>query len=134
MRRTGALLVGVTIAIMLGYLYLKFSGSLSAPAAAAAAQIPAETSGGSNAILFAIVIFSWVTAFISMPTWLAVVLDLAIGWLGLALFVVTGVFVWLAQPSNTLQDTTYVAFLCSIAMVASRIMRIVSSIARIDVD
>ena len=90
--------------------------------------------GSSNAILLAIVLFSWITAFISMPNWLSAVLDIAIGWLGLVLFMVTGVFVWMAQPSNTLQDPTYVTFLCSIAMVASCLTRILRVIIREEND
>lgn len=132
MRKFSALLAGLLIAVMMGYLYMKFSSPMAVTAAPAVSQTPATESGGSNAILFAIVIFSWVTAFISMPGWLAVILDLAIGWVGLAVFAVSGVFVWLAQPLNTLQDPTYVGFLCSIAMVASRLTRIVVSIARSD--
>jgi hypothetical protein len=130
MRKPRVLLIGLTIAIMLGYLYMKFSGQLVAPTVQVVVQTTANTSGGSNAILFAIVLFSWVTAFMAMPVWLAIFLDMAIGWVGLAIFVVSGVLVWLAQPNNTLQDPTYVAFLCSIAMVTSRLIRILRSISR----
>lgn len=137
MRNIAALLIGILVAIVMGYLYMKFSGALSESAAQIVVEAtPSSPSsfGSSNAILLAIVLFSWITAFISMPNWLSAVLDIAIGWLGLVLFMVTGVFVWMAQPSNTLQDPTYVTFLCSIAMVASRLTRILRVIIREEND
>jgi hypothetical protein len=49
-----------------------------------------------------------------------VVLGFAIVWFGLAAIAVTGFFVYLHYPNNTLDAAAYTGFLCSIAMVASR--------------
>ena len=127
MRNLIALLVGLIVAILLGWAYMKFSS----PMVYVPIETPAATSssGGSfgstgNGALFAIVLLCWVTALMSMPGWLAAFFDFVALGLGFMVFMVTGVLVWLAQPSNTLQDSNYVAFLCSIAMIASRIFRI----------
>ena len=77
--------------------------------------------GGANiGLMVAVVVFSWVTAFVRLPGWLSVVLGFAIVWIGLAVMAVTGFFVYLQYPNNTLDDGMYAGFLCGIAMVASR--------------
>ena len=126
MRKVTALLAGLCIAILLGWLYVKFNGGpfKSAQPMPTAAPEAATKSTSSTWWLYAIVVFAWVTAFMSMPQWLAVILDFLLGWVAFALFVVSGVFVWMAQPGNTLQDQTYVAFLCSIAVLAVRAGRL----------
>ena len=134
MKRLFALLIGLTLAVIFGYLYVKFSAPLEASSVATPAEDPVARSDGDNTIFFLLVLFSWVTAFLPMPAWLAVVLDLGVSWLGIAIFFVTGFFVYMQQPNNTLQDGTYVAFLCSIAMVAPRVIRILRLIARGDVN
>lgn len=116
MRKLFYLAGGFLLATLLGVAYLKFS----APAAVAV-DLPAPTStGGADYLMLFAVLFSWVTAFVRMPGWLAVVLGFAIVWIGLAVMAVTGIFVYLQYPNNTLSDPAYVGFLCSIAMVASR--------------
>lgn len=131
MRRLVSLLIGLGVAVLLGWLYMKFSGPLVVTGPAPTpAQLPEAKSEGSNALLFAVVLFSWITAFTPMPSWLAALLDIAFGWVGMAVFAVSGVFVLLAAPHNTLQDTTYVAFLCSIAIVIPRLGRILRAIGR----
>jgi hypothetical protein len=67
------------------------------------------------------VLVSWVTAFLRMPGWLATLLGFGIVWVGLAVMCVTGFFVYLNYPNNTLADGAYTGFLCGIAMVASRL-------------
>jgi len=134
MKRLFALLIGLTLAVIFGYLYVKFSAPLEPSALAVPAENPVAKSDGDNTIFFLVVIFSWVTAFLPMPAWLAIVLDLGISWFGLAIFFVTGFFVYMQQPNNTLQDGDYVAFLCSIAMIAPRVIRILRSIAREDIN
>ena len=123
MRKAVALLVGLGIAIFLGWLYMKFSGPLVYREPTAAA-VPVNPPDRHNWLLYLIVLFSWITAYMSMPQWLGFILDLLFGWVAVGLFVVTGVLVWLAQPNNTLQDSTYVAFLCSIAILVPRLTRL----------
>jgi hypothetical protein len=132
MRRLIALLIGLSLAVVLGYLYLTFSGPLAAPVAVAPAK-PASASGGSNVELYLIVLFSWMTAFVTLPRWLAAVLDFGFLWVGMAVFFVAGFFVYMVYPNNTLHHTSYVAFLCSIAIVVPRLMRILRLISRGDI-
>jgi hypothetical protein len=116
MRRLLYLAGGFLLATLLGVAYVQFS----APAAVAVDVPAAKTSGGAGYLLVIAVLFSWVTAFVRMPGWLSVVLGFAIVWIGLAVMAVTGIFVYLQYPNNTLNDPAYVGFLGSIAMVASR--------------
>ncbi len=130
MRRIISLLIGLGIAAILASIYMKFSGPLVyKEVVPTTSPAPVASADAHNWILYGIVLLSWITAFIPMPLWLATLFDIAFGWVACALFVVTGVFVWLATPNNTLQDGTYVAFLCSIAILASRLTRILRTIA-----
>ena len=71
--------------------------------------------------MVAVVIACWVSAFLPLPRWLSVLLGGAIVWVGLAVMAVTGFFVYMQYPNNTLADGAYVGFLCGIAMVTSRL-------------
>jgi len=126
MRKLLYLAGGFLLATLLGVAYLKFS----APAAVAV-DVPAPTpSGGADYLMLFAVVFSWVTAFVRMPGWLAVLLGFAVVGFGLALMAVTGIFVYLQYPNNTLADGAYAGFLCSIAMVASRIAAVLRYMER----
>lgn len=119
MRRMVYLIFGFLAAGLLGLAYLKLTGSADVPAVVVPPP-PSASGGADKALLVAAIVFSWVTAFVRMPHWLAVLLGTAIVWIGLAVMCVTGFFVYLQYPNNTLADSAYVAFLGSIAMVASR--------------
>lgn len=109
MRKILYLLSGLLVAIFMGFAYVKLSSG-----------VPDAPGGADYPLMIFAVVFSWVTAFVPMPRWLAVVLGLAVVGCGLAVMCVTGIFVYLQYPNNTLADGAYAGFLCSIAMVASR--------------
>lgn len=120
MRRALYLLIGLLLAIVLGSLYVKFSmptGEISA----AAAPLQPQADGPAFGLMVAVVIACWVSAFLPLPRWLSVLLGGAIVWLGLAVMAVTGFFVYMQYPNNTLADGAYAGFLCGIAMVTSRL-------------
>jgi hypothetical protein len=71
--------------------------------------------------MVAVVIACWVSAFLPLPRWLSVLLGGAIVWVGLAVMAVTGFFVYMQYPNNTLADGACAGFLCGIAMVTSRL-------------
>lgn len=119
MRKALYLMVGLLVAIFLGMAYLQWTGSAPDTPASAAAT-PAGSGGADTGLMVAAVVFCWVTAFLRLPGWLSVVLGFATVWIGLAVMAVTGFFVYLQYPNNTLDDGMYAGFLCSIAMVASR--------------
>lgn len=123
MRTTLYLLVGLLVAFVVGVAYVNWPSSVMA---APAPEIPVQplSDGPDNWLMLAAVVFCWVTAFLPLPRWLAVLLGLAIVWLGLAVMAVTGFFVYLQYPNNTLSDGAYTGFLCSIGMVSSRILSV----------
>jgi hypothetical protein len=70
--------------------------------------------------MVAVAIACWVSAWLPLPGWLSVLLGGAIVLAGLAVMAVTGIFVYMQYPNNTLADGAYAGFLCGIAMVTSR--------------
>jgi len=117
------LLIGLLLAIVLGSLYAKFSmptGEISA------AATPAKTGANDPAfsLMVGVAVACWVIAFLPLPGWLSFLLGGAILWVGLAVMSVTGFFVYMQHPDNTLADPTYAGFLCSIAMVTSRLVSV----------
>jgi hypothetical protein len=118
MRKVVYLLAGFLCAGLVGLAYLKLSGPSGVPAAPPPS--PNAAGGADNTLLVAAVLVSWVTAFLRMPGWLATLLGFGIVWVGLAVMCVTGFFVYLNYPNNTLADGAYTGFLGGIAMVASR--------------
>lgn len=119
MRKVLYLLLGFLIAISLGIAYVKWFGGVPEESAVSTPALH-TASGANNALMLAVVVFCWVTAFVPLPKWLSVVLGFGIVWFGFAVMAVTGFFVYLQYPNNTLNDAAYTGFLCSIAMVASR--------------
>jgi hypothetical protein len=119
MRKALYLMVGFLVAIFLGRAYLHWTGNAPEVPAPAAAT-PLGSGAADTGLMLAAVAFCWITAFVRLPGWLSVVLGFAIVWIGLAVMAVTGFFVYLQYPNNTLDDGMYAGFLCSIAMVASR--------------
>lgn len=120
MRKVLYLLIGLLLAIVLGSLYVRFSmppGEVSA----AAAPLQTTADGPAFGLMVAVVIACWVSACLPLPRWLSVLLGGAIVWVGLAVMAVTGFFVYMQYPNNTLADGAYVGFLCGIAMVTSRL-------------
>lgn len=114
------LLIGLLLAIVLGSLYAKFSMPTGEVSAAAAPLRP-QADGPAFGLMVAVVIACWVIAFLPLPGWLSFLLGGAFLWVGLAVMSVTGFFVYMQHPDNTLTDRTYAGFLCSIAMVTSRL-------------
>jgi hypothetical protein len=128
MRKVVYLMAGFLCAGLLGLIYLKITGSTAA--LAAAPLLPNVSGGADNTLMLAAVVVSWVTAFMRLPGWLATLLGFGIVWVGLAVMSVTGFFVYLNYPNNTLADGAYTGFLCSIAMVASRFGSVLKHMAR----
>lgn len=118
-RKVLYLLVGLLLAIVLGMLYVKFS---MPPGQVSATATPVKTVADDPdfGLMVAVVIACWVSAFLPLPRWLSVLLGGAIVWVGLAVMAVTGFFVYMQYPNNTLADGAYTGFLCGIAMVTSR--------------
>ena len=119
-RKVLYLLIGLLLAIVLGSLYVRFSmppGEVSA----AAAPLQTTADGPAFGLMVAVVIACWVSAFLPLPRWLSVLLGGAIVWVGLAVMAVTGLFVYMQYPNNTLADGAYAGFLCGIAMVTCRL-------------
>lgn len=128
-RKVLYLLIGLLLAIVLGSLYVKFSmptGEISA----AAASVQTPTDGPAFGLMLAVVIACWVSAFLPLPRWLSVLLGGAIVWVGLAVMAVTGFFVYMQYPNNTLADGAYAGFLCGIAMVTSRLASVLRYVHR----
>lgn len=119
-RKVLYLLIGLLLAIVLGSLYVKFSMPPDEVSAAATPLQP-QADGPAFGLMVAVAIACWVSAFLPLPRWLSVLLGGAIVWLGLAVMAVTGFFVYMQYPNNTLADGAYAGFLCGIAMVTSRL-------------
>ncbi len=129
MRKVLYLLVGLLLAIVLGIIYTKFSMP-SNEISTAGTPVDVRPEGPAFGLMIGVALVCWVSAFLPLPGWLAVLLGGAIVWIGLAVMCVTGFFVYLNYPNNTLSDGAYAGFLCGIAMVTSRFSSILKYMHR----
>lgn len=123
MRKTLYLLLGILLAISLGVVYFKLSSS-SDVHTGITNPVGARSDSPNYWIMVVISVACWLSAFVPLPTWLSVSLSSVIVWIGLAVMSVTGIFVYLNYPNNTLENGEYAGFLCGIAMVTSRLPNI----------
>lgn len=128
MRTLIFLMLGLLLAIGLGGVYLE----LSAPAAEASAETTAARVAWAalDGQLIALLVFSWATVFLPMPVWLTLLTLAGTLFAGAAIALVSGAFVYLHYPKNTLADTHYVVFLCGLAILASQVVRVMRLASR----
>lgn len=121
MRALIYLMLGLLLALALGGLYF----ALSAPSAGAEKTPLQAAWAAANGWLLAAVVLSWASVFVRMPGWLTVLSLIAALLFGMAVLVVSGIFVYLHYPRNTLAHSHYVAFLGSLSIVVSQLVRLV---------